>query len=104
MPYTAPSTSKEERGNWACPANVAHLQASLSLSPRQAMVALLGIGGHSEQAIAELLAISPHTVRHHFKKLYIKLGVSSRMAMTTAVLSVLLSAQTAQSDAERTHE
>lgn len=104
MPHSAPSAQMKERGHWASLANVAHLQASLYLSPRQAMVALLGIGGHAEEAIAELLDISPHTVRHHFKKLYIKLGVSSRMAMTTAVLSVLLSAQTPQSGSERTHD
>jgi DNA-binding NarL/FixJ family response regulator len=60
------------------------------------MVALLGIEGHHEDAIASRLDISPHTVRHHFKRLYVKLGVSSRMTLATAVIRALLAARREQ--------
>lgn len=79
--------------SWLTPRHVGVLTVALGLSPRQAMVALLGLEGHTETVIGERLGVSRHTVRHHFKRLYEKLRLSSRAAMSAAVLSVLLASQ-----------
>ena len=41
--------------------------------------------GKTNQQIAELLVLSPHTVRTHLEHIYDKLGVHSRTAAVAAV-------------------
>jgi DNA-binding NarL/FixJ family response regulator len=53
----------------------------LSLRERE-VLALLG-RGWSNEAIASLLFISPHTVRTHIQNILFKLGMHSRLAATT---------------------
>ncbi len=51
---------------------------SLGISDRQLEVLELLAGGHSNKEIAELLHVSPHTVKTHVGHLYGKLDVSRR--------------------------
>ncbi|MHC5351911.1 helix-turn-helix transcriptional regulator [Metapseudomonas furukawaii] len=48
------------------------------LSPRERQVARLVLKGYASSAIAELLAITPGTVKVHRKNLYDKLGIGSQ--------------------------
>lgn len=50
------------------------------LSPREVEVLKLLISGASNQAIADTLVISLHTVKHHVASILAKLGVTSRTA------------------------
>lgn len=50
----------------------------MKLSPREKEVAILIIGGHRNQEIADLLDISVGTVRTHIEKIYKKAVVKSR--------------------------
>jgi DNA-binding CsgD family transcriptional regulator len=52
-----------------------------SLSRREREVAQLAIRGLHDAEIAERLILSPHTVKHHLKAIYRKLGVRSRVEL-----------------------
>jgi DNA-binding CsgD family transcriptional regulator len=70
---------------------------SLGLSDREAQVASLILGNDSrENAIAEILSISPHTVHTHLERLYRKLGVTSRCQVVNRIFQqyVILEAPT----------
>lgn len=54
------------------------LARSLSISDREFEMVHGVFDDLSEQAIAERCGMSPHTVHTHFKRLYQKLGVTSR--------------------------
>ena len=56
----------------------AEAAAALGLTPREREVLGWLVADESEEAIAERLFISPHTVRSHVKNLYEKLHVHSR--------------------------
>ena len=58
------------------------LAALRALSPRQKEVLKSFLLGHDTEAIAQELSISLHTVRNHFKLIYRKLGVDSRVELT----------------------
>ena len=58
----------------------ATLRHRYGLTKREAQVAKLLAEGSSNSAIAEELAISPHTARHHTQRILSKLGVHSRSA------------------------
>jgi DNA-binding CsgD family transcriptional regulator len=62
------------------PAAVADWLAGLS--PRQRQVAALVARGCSDKEIAERLAISYATVRTHVQRVYFKLGINGRVALT----------------------
>jgi DNA-binding CsgD family transcriptional regulator len=62
------------------------LQNRFDLTPREGEVALLLARGLSNDALAERLFISPHTVRHHVQRVLRKLGVASRGAVADALL------------------
>ncbi|WP_211237803.1 LuxR family transcriptional regulator [Dyadobacter alkalitolerans] len=50
----------------------------IKLSPREKEVAILILQGHRNQEIADILVISPGTVRTHIEKIYKKAQVNSR--------------------------
>jgi DNA-binding CsgD family transcriptional regulator len=61
----------------------------IALSPRQAMVALLILRGHSTQSIGLRLGISPQTVKVFRKQLYQRCGISSQAELFTLMLPLL---------------
>jgi DNA-binding CsgD family transcriptional regulator len=58
-----------------------------ALTPREREIALRVVEGFSDRAIAERLHLSPHTVRQHVKRIYRKVDVDSRVALTRLLLS-----------------
>ena len=54
------------------------LRESLGLSPRELQVVRELLDDPTEQAIADRLAISRHTVHTHLERIFRKLGVNSR--------------------------
>ena len=71
------------------PATVAEaLHAHFGLTPREVEVAGHAIAGESTRRIAERLALSPHTVRHHLERVYARLDVHSRAALATRVAAL----------------
>jgi DNA-binding CsgD family transcriptional regulator len=58
----------------------------VALTPREREVALRVVDGLSDREIAELLHLSPHTVRQYVKRIYRKLDVDSRVALTRLLL------------------
>jgi DNA-binding CsgD family transcriptional regulator len=59
----------------------AQLQAVFGLSDREASIALWLSTGATDVAIAEAVGLSPHTVRHHVERIFLKVGVHSRKAI-----------------------
>jgi len=55
------------------------------LTEREEEVAQLLAAGKSTKEVAAALAISPHTARHHTERVYAKLGLRSRVALTLAL-------------------
>lgn len=55
------------------------------LSERQRAVAQYAAAGATSLQIAETLHLSAHTVRHHLKTVYRRLGVSSRLELSRAL-------------------
>jgi DNA-binding CsgD family transcriptional regulator len=58
----------------------------ISLSPRELAIAELIAKGMSNKCIAEILDISPWTVATHLRRIFSKLGVTSRAAMAVRLL------------------
>ncbi|MDO9353465.1 MAG: LuxR C-terminal-related transcriptional regulator, partial [Solirubrobacteraceae bacterium] len=56
-----------------------------ALTPQEAQVAELVIGGASNKAVAGALFLSPKTVETHLSRIYRKLGVSSRTQLAVAL-------------------
>jgi RNA polymerase sigma factor (sigma-70 family) len=57
-----------------------------ALTPREREVALLVVDGHSDREIAERLCLSPYTISQYVKRIYRKLDVASRVALTRLLL------------------
>lgn len=66
--------------------SVAALREQYDLTGREAEVASLLARGLSNREIAERLAISRHTVRHHAEHVFLKLDVHSRKALALRLL------------------
>ncbi len=62
------------------------LMERFDLTSREAEIALLLASGRSNREIAELLDISPHTVRHHAEHIFLKLDVHTRKAVPLRIL------------------
>jgi DNA-binding CsgD family transcriptional regulator len=63
----------------AAGANPAALQTRNSpLTAREAQIASMAAAGYTNQEIADRLFITGHTVEYHLKKVFRKLGISSR--------------------------
>jgi DNA-binding CsgD family transcriptional regulator len=60
--------------------------AGLLLSPRETEIARMVAKGHPNKAIAAVLEISSWTVSTHLRRMFAKLGVSSRAAMVARLL------------------
>jgi DNA-binding CsgD family transcriptional regulator len=58
----------------------------LALTPREREVAALVVDGLADRAIAQRLYLSHHTVSQYVKRIYRKLGVDSRVALTGLLL------------------
>jgi len=65
----------------------AELRERYGLSPREAEVALLLARGRSSREISQLLAISPHTARHHAENALGKIGAPGRKAIALRLLA-----------------
>lgn len=61
----------------------------IALSPRQAMVALLILRGHSTPSIALKLGVSPQTVKVFRKQLYQRCRISSQAELFSLMLQLL---------------
>ncbi len=59
--------------------------AELHLTPRQSEILALVAQGHTNASIAEILSVSPHTVRTHLENAYASLGVHNRAASIARV-------------------
>jgi DNA-binding CsgD family transcriptional regulator len=58
----------------------------VALTPREREVAALVVDGLADREIAERLYLSRHTVSQYVKRIYRKLGVDSRVALTRLLL------------------
>jgi DNA-binding CsgD family transcriptional regulator len=65
----------------------ASVRARFGLTKREAEVALLAAEGLSNDAIAERLYVSPHTVRHHVESVLAKMAIPSRSALALHLLA-----------------
>ena len=58
-----------------------HARAQINLSPRELAIARLIAKGMPNKCIGDILEISPWTVATHLRRIFVKLGVTSRAAM-----------------------
>src|SRR5689334_618333 len=66
-------------------AEPARVPARAVLTPRQEQIALLVAAGSTNVEVATRLAISAHTVKHHLRGVFDRLGVASRRELRTAL-------------------
>lgn len=62
--------------------------ASHSLTPREAEVAGLVLRGYSNRRIAHHLVLTEYTVEDHLKRIFAKVGVRSRSALSSKILGI----------------
>ncbi|WP_319452605.1 MULTISPECIES: helix-turn-helix transcriptional regulator [unclassified Mycobacterium] len=77
----APAFAKRARNELAATGEKVselHVVAGVEMSPREAAVAQLAAAGHTNAEIGATLFISANTVDYHLRKVFGKLGVSSR--------------------------
>jgi DNA-binding CsgD family transcriptional regulator len=64
---------------------ILNIKKDFTLSPREYRVAYLFSQGHSYKRVAELLGLSPSTVRTYLQKAYFQLGVSNKVELISAL-------------------
>lgn len=62
--------------------------ANYPLTPREAEVAGLVLRGYSNRRIADHLVLTEYTVEDHLKRIFAKVGVRSRSALSSKVLGI----------------
>jgi DNA-binding CsgD family transcriptional regulator len=62
------------------------LRERFGLSAQETRIARFLAQGRSNREIAELLVLSPHTIRHHTESVLRKLGIRSRAAVASTLL------------------
>ncbi|MEP7065371.1 MAG: helix-turn-helix transcriptional regulator [Gemmatimonadota bacterium] len=62
------------------------LRARFHLTPREAEVALLLAQGQSDVAIGLELGVSRHTARHHGERVFAKIGIHTRKALSLRLM------------------
>ncbi|SNT08020.1 helix-turn-helix transcriptional regulator [Actinacidiphila glaucinigra] len=82
---------------------VREAKPSSALTPQESQIATLAAGGMTNPKIGAELFISPHTVEWHLRKVYSKLGISSRRALRNA-LAIAPDTATARSGGEPARE
>jgi DNA-binding CsgD family transcriptional regulator len=78
------------------------LRVSFGLRGREPQVALLAAEGLSNEAIAQRLRLSAHTVRHYLERVLTRLGLHSRKALALHLLAGEREKPPADSDNART--
>lgn len=66
----------------------ARIRVRFGLTKREAQIARMLADGKSNADIAEALAISTHTARHHTGSVIAKLGLSSRAQVASLIASI----------------
>jgi DNA-binding CsgD family transcriptional regulator len=62
--------------------------ANYPLTPREAEVASLVLRGYSNRRIADQLVLTEYTVEDHLKRIFAKVGVRSRSALSSKILGI----------------
>jgi DNA-binding CsgD family transcriptional regulator len=62
--------------------------ACYPLTPREAEVAALVLRGYSNRRIADSLVLTEYTVEDHLKRIFAKVGVRSRSALSSKILGI----------------
>ncbi len=75
------------RSSFLTPAEWACIARRLNLSPRELEIVAHVLADEKESTIALGLAISSHTVHTFLKRLYLKLGVTSRVELVMRVFA-----------------
>jgi len=61
------------------------METAARLTPQEARIVRLAVAGHTNPEISTQLFLSPRTVEWHLRKVFTKLGISSRKELTAAL-------------------
>ena len=87
--FMAEVTEFLEPERWAVDARIGASRWVDSLSPREREIIGLAAGGRTNKEIADQLGLSVRTVERHLSNIYLKVGVTGRIARTAVVADLL---------------